>query len=220
MESEDFEVVIQDNSDENSEYLQACGSITDHRLRYYYDPARLSISENCERGLSLARGSFVCMIADDDAVTESIIDLARWMEASGIEAAATVYPTYLWPGVGSVLDGTQVRGILRLPRYTGGVEYINASEALDVVLSSGGITLGDLPSVYAGVISKRVLDKLKSTRRHVFPRPESGYGERDRRGRFPRSLRTGQRSNLRSRRLSQERLRGGCPPRACGRGRG
>ena len=171
MEAEDFEVVVHDNSDENSEYLQACGSIEDQRLRYYFNPTRISISENYEQGLSLARGSFVCMIGDDDAVTESIIDLARWMGASGIEAAATVYPTYLWPGVGSVLDRAQARGILRLPRYTGSLEYINASSALDAVLASGGISLGDLPSVYAGVISKRVLDKLKARVGTYFPGP-------------------------------------------------
>jgi hypothetical protein len=171
MKSDDFEIVVHDNSDENGEYLRECGSITDPRLRYYFNPAKLSIAENCDQVLSLARGRYVCMIGDDDVVTESIVDLARWMEASGIEAAATVYPAYLWPGVGSRLDGQQSGGILRLPRYTGRIERVKTSAALHAVLASGGIMLGDLPSVYAGVISKRALDDLKAATGTYFPGP-------------------------------------------------
>ena len=171
MKSDDFEIVVHDNSDENSEYLRECGSIADARLKYSFNPTRLSISGNCDQALSLARGRYVCMIGDDDVVTESIIDLARWMEASAIEAAVTVYPAYLWPGVSSRLDGEQSSGILRLPRYTGRIERVKTSAALNAVLASGGIMLGDLPSVYAGVISKRALDSLKAATGTYFPGP-------------------------------------------------
>lgn len=171
MASRDFEVIVHDNSDENGEYVRLCGSISDSRLRYYFEPTFMAITENCDRAVSLATGSFVCMIGDDDGVVESVIDLARWMESSGVDAAAPVVPTYLWPGVSSVLDGGQTQGILRLPRYSGRVEFIAESVALDAVFQSGGSRIGDLPSVYHGVVSKRALDALKLSAGTYFPGP-------------------------------------------------
>lgn len=171
MESRDFEIVVHDNSEDNSEYRRLCGSLADERLRYFADPAPLAIAENCERAVSLATGTFVCMIGDDDGVLESAIDLARWMEVNGIDAAVGAKPTYLWPGVSSVLDGPQTQGILRLPRCTDTIEVRDEAAALRGVLRSGGIKMGELPSVYHGIVSRRALDALKQLSGTYFPGP-------------------------------------------------
>jgi hypothetical protein len=171
MKTRDLEVIIHDNSGENSQYQAVFGDNDDERLRYFFDPSPISMTENCERAVSRAEGAFVCMIGDDDGVLESVIDLARWMNAHEIEAAVVARPTYLWPGVVSVLDGAQTRGILRMPRCSGAIQVLEESDALKSVLRSGGIKIGDLPSVYHGVISKRALDKLKSCAGTYFPGP-------------------------------------------------
>jgi glycosyltransferase involved in cell wall biosynthesis len=171
MKSQDFEVIIHDNSDDNRPYFELFGTLEDSRLRYSYSPGPMSITQNFERSLSLAAGEFVCMIGDDDGVTESIIDLAYWMRSAKIEAAMTPVATYLWPGVGSIHEGAQSQGVLRLPLYSGRVELISESAAVNAVLSSGGIRLGDLPSIYGGVIAKRVLERLKSHAGTYFPGP-------------------------------------------------
>jgi hypothetical protein len=171
MESRDFEVIVHDNSDDRSLYDKLCGGIIDPRLRYFYSPGSMSMTENCERGIGLAEGSYVCMIGDDDGVTESLVDVARWMKSIGVDAAVAAVPTYLWPGVSSKLDGEQTHGILRLPRYSGRIQFIDESAALDRVLSSGGIRIADLPSVYQGVISKRALVELKRRAGTYFPGP-------------------------------------------------
>jgi hypothetical protein len=171
IDAADLEVVVHDNSDANSEYVRLSGSIADSRLKYAFNPTPMSITENFERSISLANGEFVCMLGDDDGVAESIVDLARWMKARSIDAAVAPVSTYLWPGVSGMLDANSSQGLLRLPRYSGKIEIVDESAALDFVLNSGGIRIGDLPSVYQAVISKRALEALKLRAGTYFPGP-------------------------------------------------
>lgn len=167
----DFELLVHDNSSEPGASLLERVGKDDARLRYVYDPTPMSITENFTRGVALARGEYVCMIGDDDGVTDSIVDLAAWLKHEGIEAAAVPVATYLWPGVSSALDGAQQQGVLRLPAYSRRTTVIRASVALDRVLASGGIRIGDLPSVYQGVISRDALERLRSLAGSYFPGP-------------------------------------------------
>jgi hypothetical protein len=171
IDAADLEVVVHDNSDDNSEYFRLSGSIADGRLKYVFNPVPMSITENFERSVGMANGEFVCMLGDDDGVAESIVDLARWMKAGAIDAALAPVSTYLWPGVSGMLDANSSQGLLRLPRYSGKIEIVEESAALDFVLNSGGIRIGDLPSVYQAVISKRALEALKVRAGTYFPGP-------------------------------------------------
>lgn len=171
MRRHDFEVVVHDNSAENSAYLEQWGSLRDDRLRYFHSTTPMSITQNFERALSLAEGEFVCMIGDDDGVTESIFEVAHWMRSAGVGAATSPVATYLWPGVGSALDGQQQTGVLRLPRYNGRIEVSSMTMALDRVLGSGATRIGDLPSVYQGLVSRQALESLKAAAGTYFPGP-------------------------------------------------
>jgi glycosyltransferase involved in cell wall biosynthesis len=171
LQSRDFELLVHDNSSEPGGYATACGSTKDPRLRYVFEPTPMSIAQNFERSVALARGDYVCVIGDDDGVTESIISLALWMKSTGIDAAVTPVSTYLWPGVSSALDGSQTQGVLRLPRYSARVDIATTSAALDAVLGSGGIRIQDLPSVYQGIVSRRALERLRAIAGTYFPGP-------------------------------------------------
>jgi len=171
MQSGDIELLVHDNSPDPDALLRAGGGIDDDRLRYVHDPMPMSITENFARAVAMSRGDYVCMIGDDDGVTRSIVELAAWLRRERIEAAAVPVATYLWPGVSSALDGVQDQGVLRLPRYSGRTEVISAPVALRRVLSSGGIRIGDLPSVYQGVVSRQALERLRSLSGSYFPGP-------------------------------------------------
>jgi len=171
VESGDFEILVHDNSDEPGGFESATGDLNDSRLRYIYDATPMSITENFEKAVSLAAGEYVCMIGDDDGVTESIIDLAHWLKANDIDVAKSPVPTYLWPGVPSALDPLQTTGVLRLPRYSSKIEIVQSAKALARVLDSGGVRIGDLPSVYQGIVSKRALDRLFDLAGTRFPGP-------------------------------------------------
>jgi len=160
MRSQDFELIVHDNSSEPGGFAAAVGELCDSRLHYVYDSTPMSITQNFERAVSLAKGDYVCMIGDDDGVTESVIELARWLRANNIDAATSPVPTYYWPGVACTLVGKQTTGMLRLPRYSSGIEIVESVLELNSVLCSGGIRIGDLPSVYQGIVSRRALERL------------------------------------------------------------
>ncbi len=169
--SRDFELLIYDNSDNPGGFEAAGGVLGDSRLRYFYDPTPMSITQNFEKALSQAQGDYVCMIGDDDGVTEGLFVLVRWLKQHNIDAATTIVATYLWPGVESSLDGKQTTGVLRIPRYSSCVEFVDSSSALEAVLASGGTSIGNLPSVYQGIVSRRALDRLIKLTGTRFPGP-------------------------------------------------
>ena len=69
----DIEVVIQDNSDDNSEALEFFSNLSYNNLIYNYTKGWLSVVENCDKAIMLSKGDFVTLIGDDDAVSEEII---------------------------------------------------------------------------------------------------------------------------------------------------
>jgi glycosyltransferase involved in cell wall biosynthesis len=129
--AQDFELLIYDNSDEPGGFEAGGGILSDSRLRYFCDSTPMSITQNFEKALSQARGDYVCMIGDDDGVPEGLFVLERWLKQHNIDAATTGVATYLWPGVESSLDGKQTTGVLRIPRYSSSVEFVNSSSALN-----------------------------------------------------------------------------------------
>ena len=63
------------------------------------------------------------MRGDDDGATESILDVAMWMQENGIDAVMPRQPTYLWPGVkgkmvGSLDSGSLIVGMITRPFRT------------------------------------------------------------------------------------------------------
>ncbi|MGB7741057.1 MAG: glycosyltransferase [Steroidobacteraceae bacterium] len=171
MKSPEIELVVHDNSPDPKAFKREFEGVGDSRLRYFHDATPMSITENFSRSVALARGRYICMIGDDDGVTESIVDLAAWLEREGIDAAAVNVATYLWPGVESALDGAQREGVLRLPAYSGVTEVVDSAEALDRVLVSGGIRIGDLPSVYQGIVARKAMERLRDRAGSCFPGP-------------------------------------------------
>lgn len=171
MNSPRIELVVHDNSVDSAAFVRDFGEVVDTRLRYFHDGTPMSITENFSRAVALARGRYICMIGDDDGVTDSIVDVAAWLEREGIDAAAVDVATYLWPGVESALDGAQLNGVLRLPDYSHDTEIVDSSEALDRVLVSGGIRIGDLPSVYQGIVARSAMERLRDLAGSFFPGP-------------------------------------------------
>ena len=171
MKSPSIELVVHDNSMDPEKFTREFGGVVDSRLRYVHDGTTMSITDAFSRSVALARGRYICMIGDDDGVTESIVDLAGWLEREGIDAAVVDVATYLWPGVESALDGAQVKGVLRLASCTGDTAVVDSSDALDRVLASGGIRIGDLPSVYQGIVARNAMERLRDLAGSFFPGP-------------------------------------------------
>ena len=81
-----FEIIVQDNSQDNSKFLSYLLKLNDHRVRYFYNKNPLSVIDNCDLAVNNSKGKFICFIGDDDGVLPSIIDCCNWMESQNIDA--------------------------------------------------------------------------------------------------------------------------------------
>ena len=166
-----LELVVQDNSTDNSVFRDYVQSADDSRLIYNHCPEWLSVCENCDRGIDLASGQFICMLGDDDGATESILSVAIWMRENGIDAVLPRKPIYLWPGVKGKMVGELNRGSLIVSRFGGCAQAVNVDSELESVIAAGGTKLNRLPRVYHGIVSKRCLDFVKVETGSYFPGP-------------------------------------------------
>jgi glycosyltransferase involved in cell wall biosynthesis len=86
IEDNSIEIVIHDNSDDNSLGIQFKKEIKDHRLKYFYCQDRITPIENFDLAVSQAIGEYVICIGDDDTDTREKVNATRWTKANDIDA--------------------------------------------------------------------------------------------------------------------------------------
>jgi len=170
--SKEFEVIIQDNSDDNSDFLLYINSLNDNRISYEHVEEWLSVIDNCDLGVSKAKGNFVCLLGDDDGIIiNRSIELINYMEQNQIDSAMINKLNYDWPDVAHSV-WKEVSGKLTVPDYKYTNNVINVNAVLKQIINEGGgFGLGDLPRLYQGFVKKSTLDKLKAESGTYFPGP-------------------------------------------------
>lgn len=165
-EEQDFELIIQDNSD-STRILDYVKKNQDLRLKYQYAPERINSLINMDYAISLATGKYITMIGDDDTVLPTIFDVVKYANKFGYDAISqkNVIP-YFWPnslGAGS-------SGKLNLNRFSFEKKRPDINKNLNLFLKNGMIDYlsFDFPKVYHGIVLKSVLDKVKSKTGHYF----------------------------------------------------
>ena len=167
--SQEFEIVVQDNSDTDSlrQWAEAKG---DPRLKYSHHEAWISVIDNCDQALLNCSGDFICMLGDDDGILlDEALDCMAEARRDGVDAVMGPVLNYIWPG----LDHRLISGY-------GGKLYIqpikgktisNDFHALgrNVVGRGGALGLGDMPCVYHGFISRLALTTLFNLSGSHFP---------------------------------------------------
>lgn len=165
-QNEEIELVVQDNSDNNEEILEFLKGKNLISTVYYYCSDKLSMSQNADLGVRNSIGKFVCFIGDDDAVCRTIADCAHWMQKNNIDALQSLYIQYNW---NEKADGTS-NGMLS---YDSGVSFnykeLNPIKELVKVLKRGAQGFMNMPKLYQGVVSRRVIDKLFEWGGTCFP---------------------------------------------------
>lgn len=163
IERQDYEIVINDNSDDNHQALSFVEVINDKRISYYYTTEKLSQSGNSNDALSKAKGNFVLFIGDDDIVSPYIMDAVDLMESQSIACLSYSIGVYYWANITVLVQSNIAKpGLLLLHQPLSCKPYIRYSSVeLDRVLSSGGGSIRQMPRVYHGLIHRSVLDKMK-----------------------------------------------------------
>ena len=126
-----IEVLVLDNAsiDDTSSVVAA---INDHRLRYIRSDQKLSMRDNFERGLSLAKGDYIGFIGDDDGVLGHAPNTVHRLFADPrIMAVAAARAHYYWPDLRSNRRGTAL-----LPRGDGEERRQSRRELRSLLLTS------------------------------------------------------------------------------------
>ena len=95
----DFEMIIQDNTYDNTEILKYLEVCQYDFVKYYYTKEQISVKENSDLAILHSSGEYVCFIGDDDGVSRHILKVVKYMRKNGIESLTTINSKYVWPDV-------------------------------------------------------------------------------------------------------------------------
>lgn len=168
--SNEIELVIQDNTADNTEILEFIDALDFSNLRYYHTHEPISVSENSSRAIRNSSGEYICFIGDDDGVTRHIVDCVMWMQQENIDVVKSEFALYKWP---SFPDGRHMKlsSTLALSNYTFHYEICNLEESLVKLIRDGFSTLNYMPKVYNGIVKRTALEAVYKKTGTYFPGP-------------------------------------------------
>lgn len=171
--NDELEIVIQDNSDNNTKAL----SFIEERkrymnLRYFHEAGNLSVIENSDKAVLNSIGEYVCFIGDDDGIMPNIVKVTRWMKQNDYKALKAYKPSYYWPNQKSNYLSNDITGVLKYKKWKeNSFQVIKTKEALDFTLQRGGVSIRKLPCLYHGIVERKTLDLIYKKTNTFFPGP-------------------------------------------------
>lgn len=169
IESDEFEIIVHDNTEDNREILSVISKINDPRIRYYHVKEHISVVENSDLGVGYASGDYICMIGDDDTICSSMIDAAHFCKENRIDACMALIPGYNWQDM--TFTGEAEPNLFYTRKADGSVRIIEAKEILLRAIKTAEGLPGELPRIYHGLVSRECLDRIRKVCGTFFPGP-------------------------------------------------
>lgn len=172
-DSNDFELVVQDNSD-NDDLRRRLGEIIqDGRLHYNYTNYKLDVIANFDAGLKMSKGEFFTFIGDDDGVNPEVVDAAKWMKANHVDALTpALIVEYTWPDLRFKYYGSRLSGMLKVKTFSGKIMPVDVEmgmrESAREAFQNLVYTV-NLPKVYYGIVRRSCIDELFTKTKTFFP---------------------------------------------------
>ena len=166
--SRDFEIVIQDNSDDNRDAVEFLRALKSDKIVYNYVEESISQTENSNLAVSNSQGKYICYIGDDDSVSEHLITLAKVMDRYSILACNVNCTRFDWPDM--EYKGKR-RSVLSMDNRKLVVKKLDSKTMLIRSLRRGLQEIEFLPKTYHAVIAKEVLEKIQIISGSYFPGP-------------------------------------------------
>jgi hypothetical protein len=167
--SDDLQVVVHDTSNDACELAEWAAAQNDPRLVYVHWKHRLSMTENHERAIALATGEYVCLIGDDDSVTDRIMEFAQYAKDNAIAMLTPkVRATYYWPDFRTKFYGDAHAGKIYLEQFDATVTDWDVSERLDNALNQACQGTDAMPKLYHGLVRNELLSRLREKNGKVF----------------------------------------------------
>lgn len=162
IDSNEFELVISDNSDDDLLESYVKGLDFDKRLKYQRVPGVLSMTENHNLAFGRASGDYIILIGDDDTILPDVINVAKWAKDSGWDAVSPLgVPSYVWPDARHWFFGANLaRNIYFLPFY-GEISAAEPVKAVHECLKHAGQGVLNLPKIYHGIVKRQCFEHIR-----------------------------------------------------------
>lgn len=159
--TESLEIIVSDNFSQD-DTKAVVRRFEDPRVRYLNTGQRLSMCDNYEFAVTQARGEYVIIIGDDDAVVPGALDR---LDAVIKKRPSLVYfwqkGIYAWP-----IEDQPARVISAPP--PGRFREINLTEWARFSIEWGGLRWARMPSPYHSAVARSALDELRRRTGRVF----------------------------------------------------
>ncbi|OHD14851.1 MAG: hypothetical protein A2Z96_08010 [Spirochaetes bacterium GWB1_48_6] len=158
------QVVVNDNSDNDSLREMLCDSLSDPRLSYKYFKQVMSVVENFNSALERAQGRYICFLGDDDMIGPRFLSYVEWAEKNKIEAI--LYRNkgrvihYFWPGVSSPRWG-DLGGKLFFSDFSGEITPSAIPRAIKDAINHLGSGPRNMPRIYLGIVSRELIWRVQ-----------------------------------------------------------
>jgi hypothetical protein len=138
-------------------------SRTDRRLVYFRPEGALDMTGNHNEAVAAADGDYVCLIGDDDTISQEALTAAEWAKNSGFDVIApNIVANYAWPDFRSIHMGSRHQSRLYISRTIGGASIQSSATALHSALGSATQGTEGLPKVYHGIVSRPLLERIRN----------------------------------------------------------
>jgi hypothetical protein len=163
IEGDNFEIVVQDNSDNNQAFTDWFEKFHDEKIKYFYEPRKLDIVQNTIKALEHCNGEYLIFIGDDDFVSPYIVKIVEFIKEKGIDCLMYSLGYYWWSSVVFIKETDYLKRETYWEPLNINAELIKMDSAneLNYVLTHGGTTYYQLPRFYHGLVKREVLEKIK-----------------------------------------------------------
>lgn len=157
--SEEIELVLQDNTFDNSEILNFLSTKQRTHVKYYHNIKPFPINYNVDLAILNSTGEYVCFIGDDDGVLPNIINCIKWMKRNDIDALRPAITIYNWPDFLD-FDNNNLSGALLYDNFSYEVKEIDINKSLRKLANRGFSHIYTIPKVYHGIVKRKCLDEI------------------------------------------------------------
>lgn len=181
-EFDDYEIVVCDNCS-SPETRQVVEAFASEKIVYVRSDVPLAMSDNWELAISRARGEYLTIVGDDDALLRHALkDAHRLLQLSKMPVLHWAWAFYKWPDYSLRADANRLSFA-----FTGEVKRVQADDLFKALLQQPD-RYHELPMIYNSLIHVDLIDQLRKRTGRVFtatsPDVYSGFAFADLAGRF------------------------------------
>ena len=170
LHSNKVELVIQDNTADNSEILSFMNEKKYSFINYNHIEESISMTENSDAAILNSRGEYICFIGDDDGVVNNILHVVQYMKEHDIDAVVPKKLEYNWP---DFVDNSifNLSATLIVPECRNKFVKVDVNSELKKSINNGFKNMGLMPRVYQGIVKKESLNRIYYAANTYFPGP-------------------------------------------------